>query len=106
MFRLNAQKTACAVLYFQDGSDYIKRAKAIQTQQNLVKDNKVKPFIMVFIDPKDRTKEYWASDEYAKFLATEIVPAIDAKYNTIKNRATDEQFWARVSAASRAFGSD
>jgi enterochelin esterase family protein len=79
-------KNACGVLYFQDGSDYIKRAKAVQVQQNLVKAGKVKPFIMVFVDPKDRTKEYWASDDYAKFLATEIVPAIDAKYNTVKNR--------------------
>ena len=41
---------------------------------------------MVFIDPKERTKEYWANDDYAKFLATEVVPAIDAKYNTIKHR--------------------
>jgi len=79
-------KNACAVLYFQDGSDYIKRAKAVQVQQNLVKANKVKPFIMVFINPKDRAKEYWASDNYAKFLATEVVPAIDAKYKTIKTR--------------------
>ncbi len=41
---------------------------------------------MVFLDPKDRMKEYWASDDYAKFLATEVVPAIDAKYKTIKTR--------------------
>ncbi len=79
-------KNVCAVLYFQDGTDYIKLAKAVQVQQNLVKANKVKPFIMVFVDPKERTKEYWASDDYAKFLATEVVPTIDAKYNTIKNR--------------------
>ena len=74
------------VLYFQDGSDYINRARAVQIQQNLVKAGRVKPFIMVFIDPKDRTKEYWASDDYAKFLATEIVPRVDAKYNTVKDR--------------------
>ena len=73
-------------LYLQDGTDYINRAKAIQIQENLVKAGKTKPFIMVFVDYKDRTKEYWASDDYAKFLATEVVPAIDAKYNTIKNR--------------------
>jgi glucoamylase len=77
---------ACAVLYLQDGSDYIKRAKAVQVQQSLVKANKIKPFIIVFVDPKERTKEYWASDDYAKFLATEIVPAVDAKYNTVKHR--------------------
>ncbi|MGI8470056.1 MAG: glycoside hydrolase family 15 protein [Pyrinomonadaceae bacterium] len=73
-------------LYLQDGTDYINRARAIQIQQNLVKAGKIKPFIMVFVDYKDRLKEYWASDDYAKFLATEVVPAIDAKYNTIKSR--------------------
>lgn len=74
------------VTYFQDGRDYINRAKAIQIQRNLVKAGKLKPFIMVFLDPKDRMKEYWASDDYAKYLATEVVPAIDAKYKTIKSR--------------------
>ncbi|MEO6589595.1 MAG: alpha/beta hydrolase-fold protein, partial [Pyrinomonadaceae bacterium] len=76
----------CHVLYLQDGNDYIKRGKAIQVQQNLVKANKIKPFIMVFLDPKDRMKEYWGNDDYAKFVAEEVVPAIDAKYKTIKSR--------------------
>ena len=74
------------VMYLQDGSDYVNRAKAIQIQQNLVKAGKIKPFIMVFLDPKDRMKEYWANDNYAKFLATEVVPAIDKQYKTIKSR--------------------
>jgi enterochelin esterase family protein len=74
------------VLYFQDGMDYMKRAEAITIQENLVKAGKLKPFIMVFLDPKDRSKEYWASDDYARFVATEVVPAIDAKYETIKSR--------------------
>jgi glucan 1,4-alpha-glucosidase len=74
------------VMYFQDGSDYINRAKAIQIQRNLVKAGRIKPFIMVFLDPVDRMKEYWASDDYAKFVATEVVPLIDAKYKTIKTR--------------------
>jgi glucoamylase len=74
------------VLYFQDGSGYIERAKAVQVQQNLVKAGKIKSFIMVFVDSKERNKEYWASDAYADFLANELVPAIDAKYNTVKNR--------------------
>jgi glucan 1,4-alpha-glucosidase len=85
-YESQAKNAPFPVLYFQDGSEYAGRAKAVQTQQNLVKAGKIKPFIMVFIDPKDRTKEYWASDDYAEFLAKEVVPAIDAKYNTIKNR--------------------
>ena len=70
----------------QDGSDYIDRASAIKIADNLVKAKKIKPFIIVFLDPKDRMKEYWANDDYAKFLTEEVVPAIDAKYNTIKSR--------------------
>jgi glucoamylase len=74
------------VLYFQDGTDYIKRGRAVEIYQNLLAAKKIKPFIMVFVDYKDRAKEYWATDEYAEFLATEVVPAIDAKFKTIKNR--------------------
>ncbi len=73
-------------LYLQDGTDYVSRAKAITIQQNLVKAGKIKPFMMVFVDYKDRMKEYWANDDYAKFLAMEVVPAIDARYKTIKSR--------------------
>ncbi len=74
------------VLYIEDGSDYINRAKAVQTQQNLVKAGKVRPFIMVFIDPKERNKEYWANDKWADFIADEIVPEIDKRYSTIHDR--------------------
>ncbi|MGI9054491.1 MAG: glycoside hydrolase family 15 protein, partial [Pyrinomonadaceae bacterium] len=77
---------SCPVLYLQDGSDYLKRAIAVQIQQNLVTAKKIKPFIIVLIDYKDRTKEYWANDDYAKFVAEEVVPAIDRQYNTIKSR--------------------
>jgi enterochelin esterase-like enzyme len=74
------------VLYLQDGSDYINRAKSVRIEQNLLKAGKLQPFIIVFLDPKDRMKEYWANDDYAKFLAEEVVPVIDSKYKTIKNR--------------------
>lgn len=74
------------VLYLQDGGDYINRANAVQIQRNLLKAGKLAPFITVFLDPKDRMKEYWANDDYAKFLAEEVVPYIDSKYNTIKSR--------------------
>jgi len=74
------------VLYVEDGSDYINRAKAVQIQQNLVKAGKVRPFIMVFIDPRDRMKEYWANDKWADFVANEVVPEIDKRYRTIKSR--------------------
>jgi enterochelin esterase family protein len=75
-----------AVLYIQDGGDYVRRAKALEVWSNLIAAKKVKPFIMVFIDPKDRTKEYWANDKWADFVANEVVPEIDRRYHTIANR--------------------
>lgn len=75
-----------AVIYIEDGSDYANRAKAAQIQQNLVNAGKIRPFIMVFIDPKDRTKEYWANDRWADFIANDVVPEIDKRYQTIKSR--------------------
>jgi enterochelin esterase-like enzyme len=74
------------VLYLQDGGAYVTRARAIQTQRNLVKAGKVKPFVMVFIDPKDRNKEYWANDQWADFVADELVNEIDKRYRTVPTR--------------------
>jgi glucoamylase len=70
------------VLYLQDGSEYITRAKAINVLENLVAAKKVEPFMLVFIDPKDRMKEYWANTEWADFVAEEVVPAVEKKYFT------------------------
>ncbi|MEZ5425356.1 MAG: glycoside hydrolase family 15 protein [Pyrinomonadaceae bacterium] len=71
------------VLYLQDGSDYIKRAKAITILENLIAAKKVEPFMIVFIDPVDRMKEYWANDDFADFVALEIVPAVEKKYFSV-----------------------
>jgi enterochelin esterase-like enzyme len=70
----------------EDGTDYVKRADAITIERNLLKANKIKPFIMVFLDPNDRMKEYFANDDYAGFVATLVVPLVDARYRTIQNR--------------------
>lgn len=83
---LVCSNSPCPALYIQDGSDYIQKTKAIQIQRNLVSAGKIKPFVMVFLDPKDRNKEYWANDDYAKFVATEVVPIIDKSRGTIKSR--------------------
>ena len=71
------------VLYLQDGSEYIARAKAINILENLTMAKKVEPFMIVFIDPKDRMKEYWANDDWADFVALEVVPAVEKKYFSV-----------------------
>ncbi|HZH90616.1 MAG TPA: alpha/beta hydrolase-fold protein [Pyrinomonadaceae bacterium] len=70
------------VLYLQDGSEYVTRARAAVVADRLMAEGRVAPFIIVFVDPNDRFKEYWANDKFADFMAKELVPFVDARYRT------------------------
>jgi enterochelin esterase family protein len=74
------------VLYLHDGAEYVTRASAALIADELIAEKRVAPFIIVFIAPTDRLKEYWANDLYADFLATELVPLIDGRYRTRARR--------------------
>jgi glucoamylase len=74
------------VLYLQDGSDYVRRARAAVIADQLITTGRVAPFIIVFIDPVERTREYWLNDRFAAFMATELVPFIDGRYRTRADR--------------------
>lgn len=74
------------VLYLQDGSEYVTRARAAVIADQLIAEGRVAPFIIVFVDPVNRFKEYWANDRFAAFMATELVPFIDARYRTRTTR--------------------
>lgn len=70
------------VLYLQDGAEYVTRARAALIADQLIAGGRVAPFIIVFVDPANRYKEYWANDKFSAFMATELVPLIDARYRT------------------------
>ncbi|MGI9105429.1 MAG: glucan 1,4-alpha-glucosidase [Pyrinomonadaceae bacterium] len=74
------------VLYLQDGSDYVTRARAAHIADQLISQKQSAPFIIVFVDPVNRFKEYWANDGFAAFMATELVPFMDARYRTRPER--------------------
>jgi enterochelin esterase family protein len=64
----------------------VKRARAAVIADQLIAQGRVAPFIIVFVDPVDRTREYWMNDRFAAFMATELVPFIDARYHTRTER--------------------
>lgn len=74
------------VLYLQDGTEYITRGSAVQIADHLIALAKVKPFIIVFVDPLDRMKDYWANDAFADSVAHELVPFVDARFRTRAER--------------------
>ncbi|MFN8674503.1 MAG: alpha/beta hydrolase-fold protein [Candidatus Sericytochromatia bacterium] len=71
-------------IYFHDGGDYINRAGAVNTINNLIADNLIRPIIAVFINPINRVEEYMYNIKYSKLVAQEVVPRIDENFRTIK----------------------
>jgi glucoamylase len=74
------------VLYMQDGSQFIELGRAAEIADRMISEGKAAPFIIVFIDPIDRMKEYWANDQFADWMARTLVPLVDSHYRTRAER--------------------
>lgn len=76
-------------LYVQDGQEYLSLGSAAQVLDNLIDQGLMSEIIAVFIRPNNRNEEYAGSKrtQYRQFLATELVPHIDALYRTIPEAA-------------------
>jgi len=76
-------------VYFQDGSDYINLASAVNILDNLIDSNKIDKVIGVFVKPNDRNNEYAGTtrNQYQLFFINELVPLIDSLYSTYKDPA-------------------
>jgi enterochelin esterase-like enzyme len=74
------------VLYAQDGTDSVVLGRAAETADRMISERKLDPFIIVFIDPIDRMKEYWADDRFADWMARSLVPLVDSRYRTRATR--------------------
>jgi enterochelin esterase-like enzyme len=72
-------------IYVHDGGDYIRRANMVNTLNNLISENKMKPIIAVFINPINRMSEYMYNIKYSKLIAEEIIPEVDKNFKTIPN---------------------
>ena len=80
------------VVYVTDGHEYAADHMGSLTAvlDNLIDDGTLRPTIAVFIDPRDpnnldnnrRLTEYNMNPQFAGFVASELVPAIDAAYRT------------------------
>lgn len=80
------------VLYATDGHAYLheKRGSLTVVLDNLIARKKIRPIIVVFIDPRDpadpannrRQEEFKMNPDYGRFIAEELVPTIDATYKT------------------------
>ncbi len=81
------RSTGYPVAYFQDGHEYVGLASAGRVLDNLIDSGLIEPLIGVFVRPTDRNNEYAGGlrFSYARFFAEELVPWVDAQYNTSAN---------------------
>jgi enterochelin esterase-like enzyme len=69
-------------LYLLDGSEYRNRAHVTQIADTLIARRRIRPLILVMVDPIQRTEEYSLSDSYVRLMTQELVPRIDRDYRT------------------------
>lgn len=68
------------VFLVQDGVAYRRTGKLGAVHDNLLHLGKIKPCIFCFIEPHDRTKEYYFNDAYLEFLQLEVLPKITERF--------------------------
>ena len=69
--------------YVHDGGEYLTRARLATVLDNLLHSRDIPPLMAVMVDPVDRTREYWANENYGRFTEEELLPYIDDHYRTL-----------------------
>ena len=76
-------------VYVTDGQEYADDVLGAMTivLDNLVAQGRIEPVVAVFVDPRQggtnrREEQYVMNPAFASFVATELVPAVDAAYRT------------------------
>ena len=75
------------MLVLNDGFEYINLLNGLNVIDNLIGSGKIPPIVTIFIEStKDRAKNLQCSDEFADFIANEIIPYVKGKYNVSDDR--------------------
>jgi enterochelin esterase-like enzyme len=69
-------------IYINDGGDYLNLIDATAILDRLIADRQIPPLVAVFVPPLNRNLEYGLNDDYANFLADELVPFVQRTYDT------------------------
>lgn len=69
-------------VYFLDGGNYTDWMAVPSVLDRLIAAKVIPPVIAVFVEPGSRQEEYSRNPAWRAFIATELVPAVDAKLRT------------------------
>ncbi|MHB2150203.1 alpha/beta hydrolase-fold protein [Calditrichota bacterium LG25] len=74
------------LILFNDGGDYLTFGKARIILDNLIGSGQLKPLLAIFIEPRNRKREYRFNDAYLKMVFQELLPFIQKRYGLKNNR--------------------
>ncbi|MHB2154261.1 alpha/beta hydrolase-fold protein [Calditrichota bacterium GD2] len=74
------------LIIFNDGGDYLTFGKARIVLDNLIGSGQLKPLLAIFIEPRNRKREYRFNDAYLKMVFQELLPFIQKRYGLKNNR--------------------
>ena len=69
-------------VYFLDGGNYTDWMAVPAVLDRLIAARTIPPLIAVFVEPGSRQEEYSRNPAWRAFVATELVPSVDAKLRT------------------------
>ncbi|HUU34709.1 MAG TPA: alpha/beta hydrolase-fold protein [Vicinamibacterales bacterium] len=69
-------------VYFLDGGNYANWMAVPAVLDRLIAAKSIPPVIAVFVEPNSRQEEYSRNPAWRAFIATELVPFVDAKLRT------------------------
>lgn len=69
------------VLYVQDGVAFLRTGKLGALLDRALAAELVRPAVLVFVEPGDRTREYYLNDRYLDFLLSEVVPQVEQGFS-------------------------
>lgn len=70
------------VVYVLDGGSYVERMAAPTILDRLIARKAIQPVVAVFVEPAERQEEYTRNARWRAFVATELVPLVDARFRT------------------------
>lgn len=72
------------VFIVQDGVAYRRTGKLGAVHDNLLHLGRINPCVFCFLEPQDRTLEYYFNSAYLEFLRTDVLPRLEQRLNISK----------------------
>ncbi|AFZ68000.1 alpha/beta hydrolase [Deinococcus peraridilitoris] len=80
------------VFYIQDGVAFLRTGKLGELLDKAIEAGLARPAVLVFLEPGDRSREYYLNDAYLEFLTQEVFPRIEDAYS-VSREAEGRGLW-------------